>query len=147
MTITHYDDTVPAITEQHAQELTEFLLTHLERYGDAREHIRACIDDASRRSDQGGLILTMRDEETSLIGAAVLRRTGMSGYIPENILVYLAVHADHRGKGLGDSLIRMAKELVTGGIALHVEASNPARRLYERNGFTTPYLEMRWKNT
>jgi [ribosomal protein S18]-alanine N-acetyltransferase len=67
--------------------------------------------------------------------------------MPDNILVYLAVRADQRGKGLGRRLITEILEQTEGDIALHVEADNPARRLYEREGFTTPYLEMRWKRS
>ncbi len=56
-----------------------------------------------------------------------------------------AVRSDQRGKGLGGIFMKQIKELVEGDIALHVEADNPAKRLYEREGFTNPYLEMRWK--
>jgi ribosomal protein S18 acetylase RimI-like enzyme len=35
--------------------------------------------------------------------------------------------------------------LAQGDIALHVEKDNPAIGLYEKIGFTTPYLEMRFK--
>ena len=32
---------------------------------------------------------------------------------------------------------------VEGDVALHVEPHNPAKKLYERLGFTNKYLEMR----
>jgi ribosomal protein S18 acetylase RimI-like enzyme len=71
----------------------------------------------------------------------------MSGYIPENILVYIATHRDKRGQGLGKKLMSKAIEISQGDIALHVEADNPARFLYEKLGFTNPYLEMRLKKS
>ncbi|MDD3860747.1 MAG: GNAT family N-acetyltransferase, partial [Bacteroidales bacterium] len=72
--------------------------------------------------------------------------TGMSGYIPENILVYIAVDSKHRGKGFGAEIIKEAVKRTKGNIKLHVEYDNPAKRLYERLGFTTKYAEMRFEN-
>jgi ribosomal protein S18 acetylase RimI-like enzyme len=69
----------------------------------------------------------------------------MSGYIPENILVYIAVDNSQRGKGYGKDLMKKAIELSEGDVALHVEKDNPARFLYEKVGFTNPYIEMRYK--
>jgi ribosomal protein S18 acetylase RimI-like enzyme len=69
----------------------------------------------------------------------------MDGYIPGNILVYIAAHRDVRGRGLGKALMQRVLEDVKGDIALHVEANNPAKKLYEKVGFTNPYLEMRLK--
>jgi ribosomal-protein-alanine N-acetyltransferase len=63
--------------------------------------------------------------------------------IPENILVYIAVDDQHRGKGIGGKIMGMAIKMANGAIALHVEADNPAKKLYERLGFTNKYLEMR----
>lgn len=71
----------------------------------------------------------------------------MSGYIPENILVYIATNKKFRGKGYGKKLMKKAIELCKGDIALHVEKNNPAKFLYEKLGFTTPYLEMRLKKS
>jgi len=67
----------------------------------------------------------------------------MAGYIPENILVYIAVHKDYRGKGLGKDLMLKTFDKAEGSIKLHVEPENPARYLYEKLGFTSKYLEMR----
>lgn len=75
----------------------------------------------------------------------MVNRTGMEGYIPENILVYIAVDNSQRGKGYGKSLMNKAIEIADGDVALHVEKDNPARFLYEKVGFTNPYLEMRLK--
>jgi ribosomal protein S18 acetylase RimI-like enzyme len=69
----------------------------------------------------------------------------MDGYIPENILVYIAVDGKIRGRGVGKKLMQASFEATEGDIALHVEPDNPARRLYEKLGFTNKYLEMRWK--
>ena len=69
----------------------------------------------------------------------------MGGYIPENILVYIAIHENFRGTGLGKKLMQSVIDQAEGDIALHVEANNPAKFLYEKLGFTNPYLEMRLK--
>jgi [ribosomal protein S18]-alanine N-acetyltransferase len=70
----------------------------------------------------------------------------MNGYIPDNILVYIATHKDYRGKGIGKALMQKVLELAEGDVALHVEPENPAKFLYEKYGFSSKYLEMRWKN-
>jgi len=75
----------------------------------------------------------------------VVNRTGMKDYIPENVLVYIATHKDHRGKGIGKKMMQKAVETAEGSLALHVEPDNPARFLYEKIGFTTKYIEMRYK--
>ena len=84
-------------------------------------------------------------EEDRIKGAVVINRTGMNGYIPENILVYIAIDKNSRGEGLGKRLMQEVIEHADGDIALHVEANNPAKILYEKLGFTNPYLEMRLK--
>ena len=125
-------------------KIIDFLFTHLEQYGDEREAIKLCMDYAMARNNKpGGIVITAEDDE-KLLGATILNETGMEGYIPENILVYIAVHGDARGKGVGKSIMKIAKEAVQGDIALHVEPENPARHLYEKEGFVSKYVEMRF---
>ena len=83
-------------------------------------------------------------ENQQLVGVAVLNRTGMQGYIPENLLVYIAVHKDCRGKGLAQKMLNRILQLTNGDIALHVEKNNPVIDLYKKVGFENPYLEMRY---
>jgi len=123
----------------------EFLYKHLEQYGDKKEDIEKAVKYALKETTSfGGFVVEGYDND-DLKGIVVINRTGMSGYIPENILVYIAVDNSERGKGYGKSLMNKAIELAQGDVALHVEKDNPARFLYEKVGFTNPYLEMRLK--
>lgn len=123
------------------EAISSFLEQHLERFGDPKEHIRMAID-YSLDPARGGFVLAGREGD-GMVGAVVVNNTRMGGYIPSNILVYIAVDGSLRGKGLGRQLMREAISKATGGIALHVEPDNPAKRLYESLGFTNKYLEMR----
>lgn len=126
-------------------EVVNFLYTHLEQFGDKKDDIQKAIDYAMKEiSSPGGFVLTSWDQQ-EMVGAVVVNKTGMSGYIPENILVYIAVHNGYRGNGLGKKLMKKALETATGDVALHVEPDNPARFLYEKLGFESKYLEMRYK--
>jgi [ribosomal protein S18]-alanine N-acetyltransferase len=120
-----------------------FLAEHLEPYGDPPHHIDASIEYAFSDSDGRGGVLFAAMEGDTLVGAMVVNDTGMGGYIPRNHLVYVAVDASKRGKGIGSKLMGALREACEGDIALHVEYDNPARKLYERLGFTSKYAEMR----
>ncbi len=125
------------------ESIADFLHTHLEEFGDDTKDILAAIDYVYDSSKPGGHII-LAHEKGALQGAVVINRTGMKGYIPENILVYIAVHNQQRGKGLGKKLMEKAKSVSSGAIALHVEPNNPAVFLYEKMGFENKYLEMRF---
>ncbi len=124
-------------------KIVNFLFEHLDQYGDAKDAIQKCIDYVFT-PNKGGLIL-LAIEDNEIVGATIINNTGMSGYIPENILVYIAVNKNQRGKGVGKQIMQKAIENTEGDIALHVEKDNPAKFLYEKMGFTNPYLEMRLK--
>ncbi len=124
--------------------IADFLFDHLDQYGDKKEDILKAIDYAFSgiAASPGGFVVLAKDNG-NIIGAVVVNRTGMEGYIPENILVYIATHGDYRGKGVGKKLMQKTIDHAQGAIALHVEPDNPARHLYEKMGFTNKYLEMR----
>lgn len=144
MSIQYYSFTTPNMLPATEEErVVDFLFKHLDQFGDAREDIQKCMNYAlGRDSKPGGLILTAKDQE-QVVGAVILNKTGMHDYIPENILVYIATHGDYRGQGIGKQLMMNSIEQAEGNIALHVEPDNPAKKLYEKLGFTNKYLEMR----
>jgi [ribosomal protein S18]-alanine N-acetyltransferase len=123
--------------------IADFLFKALEQYGDARHHIMSCLEYAISGEPGKGGSITIAADGVTIVGAVVTNRTGMGGFIPENILVYIAVDPSQRGMGTGKALMERVIETVDGDIALHVEPDNPAKRLYECLGFTNKYLEMR----
>ncbi len=138
-------DAFNRITPLEIEKVAKFLYQHLEQYGDNERAITKAINYAAKeRTGLGGYVFVMK-AQNEIIGAVIINKTGMDEYIPENILVYIATHNAYRGKGLGRKLMQYAIDNCKGDIALHVEKDNPAKFLYEKLGFTNPYLEMRLK--
>lgn len=127
------------------EEIAGFLKKALEQYGDTTEAILKCISYAyGDNPGQDGFVLIAHKEE-QILGVVVINDTNMGDYIPEHILVYIAVDPKTRGMGVGKGLMKRVIENTNGDIALHVEPDNPAKYLYEKFGFTNKYLEMRLK--
>lgn len=141
--ISYSDEENP--TSFSREDIAEFLLKHLDEFGDEKQQILKSISYAyGDDTGQDGFIL-IAHEEGRIAGTVIINDTNMGGYIPEHLLVYIAVHRDYRGEGLGSKLMEQIIANTDGDIALHVEAHNPARHLYEKYGFTNKYLEMRLK--
>jgi ribosomal protein S18 acetylase RimI-like enzyme len=113
-------------------------------YNDSLEDVASALDYALvPERGQGGFVMLAHSGE-SLLGALCMLKTGMGGYIPENILLFVSVAPETRGQGIGRQLIEHCLAETKGEVKLHVEYDNPAKRLYERLGFVTKYAEMRW---
>jgi GNAT superfamily N-acetyltransferase len=127
------------------EDLINFLFDNLQEYGDPKADIEKAVSYALKETVSFGGFILVSYLEDEISGVVVVNQTGMKDYIPENILVYIATHKDHRGKGIGKELMRQTIDLADGSIALHVEPENPARFLYEKVGFSSKYVEMRFK--
>lgn len=124
--------------------LAKFLYRSLKPYEDPLPDIQQGIKDALKpqSSEPGFIVLAELGHKP--VGAVVMLRTGMKGYVPENLLLWVAVDPSMRGKGVGSQIIRRAFDEADGDVKLHVEYDNPAKRLYERLGMTNKYAEMRY---
>jgi [ribosomal protein S18]-alanine N-acetyltransferase len=132
-------------TQNEKHEIVNFLYEHLDDFGDEKQHIMKALDYAVKDTPSfGGYVLRLTEGD-KILGAVIINQTGMSGYIPDSILVYIATHRDYRGKGLGKKMMEKTLEITDGDVKLHVEPENPAKFLYEKFGFTSKYLEMRYK--
>lgn len=146
MIITQQYTEKDTFTNDEKKEIVQFLSKHLGKYGDPPLQIAEALDYAlGTQGKPGGYIITARNNNEDLLGAVIVNKTGMGGYIPENILVYIATDVAQRGKGIGKTLMKRAIQIADGDIALHCEPENPAMHLYTKLGFTSKYLEMRLK--
>ncbi|MBS2097920.1 GNAT family N-acetyltransferase [Carboxylicivirga linearis] len=132
----------PSLEEKN--RIIDFLFTHLDEYGDPKSDIEKSIQYALKETESFGGFVLCAEKNNTLIGAVVVNQTGMKDYIPENILVYIAIHNKERGNGYGKELLEEALKIAEGNVALHVEPDNPARFLYQKVGFSSKYVEMRY---
>jgi ribosomal protein S18 acetylase RimI-like enzyme len=135
-------DNKPTLEEK--KSIIDFLFENLQEYGDPKSDIEKAINYALKETPSFGGFVLVSYLDDFIVGAVVINQTGMKDYIPENILVYIAIHQKHRGRGLGKQLVQKTIDNANGNIALHVEPHNPARKLYEKLGFNSKYLEMRF---
>ncbi len=141
--IIEHADALPAGAD--LETLADFFHEKMKPYHDTRADVARGLEYAFDPARGGFLVLAMQGE--TVAGGLVMLDTHMGGYIPRNLLLFVAVEPSLRGRGLGRSLIERAAARCEGPIKLHVEADNPAARLYQRVGFQTKYLEMRWSRS
>ncbi len=83
------------------------------------------------------------EHNNEIFGAAVVNRTGMNEYIPENILVYIAVKTAFREKGIAKELIKHTIKYCDGDISTYINKNNAVVELFEKQGFKPRNIEMR----
>ena len=125
------------------RELAEFLHQTMKPWQDTKEDIHRALDYCFSDAEGKGGFVVLATVDDALAGALVMLETGMGGYVPGYILLFVGVTPALRGQGLGRRLIETALEACDGDVKLHVEYDNPAKRLYERVGFASKYAEMR----
>lgn len=126
------------------KKVERFLFEKMQPFNDKPGDITRGVDYAlSEHGEPGGFIMLAASGD-QLVGVLVMIRTGMHGFIPDNVLLYVGVDPELRGQGIGGKLVRHSIEEADGDVKLHVEFDNPAKRLYERLGFTSKYAEMRY---
>jgi len=135
-------DDFPSWTD--VDNLAKFIHENIKPYEDTLEDTRRAVEIAIDPDHPKGAFMLIAEENQKPVGALIMLRTGMKGYVPENILLMVCVHPSMRGRGVGGQIIRKGIEQADGDVKLHVEYDNPAKQVYEKIGFTTKYAEMRY---
>lgn len=122
--------------------VANFLFENSGDYGDSKSAIKKSLLYAAKElPGLGGFVFVM-EHQNDILGALVINKTGMKEYIPENILVNVAVKKGYRGKGIAKELINYMMNYCKGDIALHINKNNPVMKLFENRGFKPKNIEM-----
>lgn len=124
--------------------IANFLQTHLIPFDDPKDVISTAVEYALSAHPGGKGFILLATINEKLLGVVVCIRIDKVGIIPENLIVYVCVHQNYRGKGLGSRLVQEAIDCADGDVKLHVEKTNPAIKLYKKLGFKDDYIEMRF---
>ncbi|XCF05253.1 GNAT family N-acetyltransferase [Tamlana crocina] len=142
MTIKTYD-AFSRLSIFDINRVTNFLFQNSDKFGDSKSAIRKSLMYAAKEIPGLGGYVFVLEEKDEIVGAVVVNRTGMNEYLSENILVYVAVKKENRGKGLGKKLIEHTIKYCKGDIAIHINKENPAINLFKDKGFKARNIEMR----
>lgn len=125
--------------------LVDFFHETMKPYEDTKEDINSALDYMFSQDRYAGGYLMLAGQGGKLAGAVLMLHTGMGGYVPEDILLFISVDPELRGQGIGGRLMEQCWKESKGDVKLHVDFDNPAKRLYERMGMEHVYAEMRLK--
>ncbi len=122
--------------------ITKFLYEHLKEPKDNKSAIRKSLLYAAKEIPSLGGYAFVMEEKDKILGALVINKTGMSEYQSENLLVYLAVHKDHRNKGIATKLLNEAIRYCNGNITLTIQKESNAISLFKKIGFDSNKIQM-----
>jgi GNAT superfamily N-acetyltransferase len=138
-------DAYTRLSTMEANRFTNFLFEHQEGKKATKKAIRKAIQYSTKDiPGLGGYVFSMEEKE-DILGLAVVNKTGMGDYIPENFLVFFVVHRDHRDKGIEQKLLEYTLQYCKGDVANHITGENqcPNKEFFETYGFSETHTEMR----
>jgi len=128
-------NTTDFVTTLEKEAIINFLMAKLEEYQDSRDNVSRAVEySLSKFPHQGGFVLIARNEG-GIIGVCVVNRTNFEGYFAENILPFLAVCPEERGKGVATGLLKQTMVYSKGSIVVRLKPDEKVADLFRKSGF------------
>jgi len=138
-------DAYTRLSTMEADRFANFLFHNQEGKKASKNAIRKAIQYSTKDiPGLGGYVFAM-EEKDRILALAVVNKTGMGDYIPENFLVFFVVHREHRNIGVEQRLLDYTLQYCKGDVAIHITSDNqyPNKNFFEEKGFSETHLEMR----
>jgi|SRR5690606_26902372 len=136
-------DAYTRLSTMEANRLTNFLFEHQEGAKASKRAIRKAIQYSAKEIPGLGGYVFVLEEKDEILGLVVVNKTGMGDYIPENFMVFLTVHQNHRNKGVEQKLMDYTLQYCKGDIAIHIRDVEQKKQFLQKNGFEETHTEMR----
>lgn len=122
--------------------LVAFICTHTPNTN--KKDVIEALDYALKEKPSfGGFILALKKDH-SFIASIVVNNTGMQGYKPDNIFVYVTIHEAYQNdEQVLKEIMCKALDMSNGDVALHIDPKSPIIKFYQKLGFTQRTLELR----
>ncbi|WP_051947237.1 GNAT family N-acetyltransferase [Muricauda sp. MAR_2010_75] len=138
-------DAYTRLSTMEATRFTNFLFEHQEGRRATKKAIRKAIQYSTKEiPGLGGYVFSMEDKD-NILALAVVNKTGMGDYIPENFMVFFVVHREFRNQGIEEKLLDYTLQYCKGDVAIHITSENqcPNKQFFEKYGFGETHTEMR----
>jgi len=138
-------DAYTRLSTMEANRFTNFLFEHQEGKKATKKAIRKAIQYSTKEiPGLGGYVFSI-EEKDEILGLAVVNKTGMGDYIPENFMVFFVVHRSHRDMGIEQKLLDYTLQYCKGDVAIHITSENqcPNKQFFEHYGFNETHTELR----
>lgn len=100
-----------------------------------KENIRKSLEYATKeRMSFGGFVIVQK-WFGEIVGVSIVNHTGMEGYMPENILTYIAVSDHHKKNGIAKEMIQQVLNYAKGEVAVYLRDRNDLIPAFEHLGF------------
>lgn len=130
------------LTEIEKHRVVNFLFERLDTKSANKDYIRQSIDYATKECMSFGGFVIVCKLHGEIIGAVIVNQTGMEGYMPENILVYIAVSENYLRKGVAKCMMDQVLNYAKGNIAIHMRGNLKLVPIFEKLGFKKSIEEM-----
>lgn len=138
-------DAFTDIGSAERQQLVQFLSANAEGANVALAN--EAIDYSLKIKPSFGGFILVSWSNARINGALVINKTGMSGFSPEYLLTYAAVHPEaSEAPEVLEALVQKAVNHTGGNLAYHLPVRHPALKVFQALGFKQECVELRFRS-
>lgn len=111
------------------QQIIDFILLNSNNSDLEENHVLKSIEYATKECQSFGGFVILQKMDGKIVSAAILNQTGMEGYLPENLVVFVAFDNKHKTTELESNLFNYILRHAKGEVAIKVSVDEEYKTL------------------